>query len=182
MISKSNKAARADFLKIDYDSTSFLVNRNQFVSSYFVNEFKELKSFNKYLSCLTSYNEKILFTFNLNLYLEECFKCSSTTNARLIIISNTASFSETSRQIIKKMKFSGPQQISRDLVAFLIPGEVHIEKIPLTELKLFSNCIQNAQIKKGIPGCRFPEPDKTQYFIDIDTLFSNEIISTTGTL
>ena len=156
-----------DFLELSYEKIGFLVNRDQFFSSIYLDENTEF----------TEYNGELLFTFNLDKCLNEYFHYESTDTLRLALICDVTGYTEMNRKRFKVIRgdYEGKKDISSRYLALKIGSQAEINSLPLSGIKMIPSALQDFQLRKGIIGLRFKKETYPQFLIDIEQFVFNEL-------
>ena len=159
--------SKHDFLELSYENIGFLVNRDQFFSSIYLDEDSQF----------TEYNGEKLFTFNLDGCLKEDFNFNSSEKLRLALICDISSYQEINKQRFSIIlnDFADKTEISNKYISLKIGSQAEINAIPLTEIKMIPAALKEFQVRRGVLGVRFTGSGFAQFLIDIEQLVFNSL-------
>ncbi len=153
---------RHDFLELSYDGLGFLVDRDSFFSSLYLER----------ESGIVEFNGDNIFTFNMDRLLGREFKLKESESLKLALICDTEGYTEESRK-----KFSGLvkelDDISTRYIALKIGSQAEINSILLDEIKLIPVSLRKRLLNEGLLGCRFRKPEYPQFLIDLEAFVFN---------
>ncbi len=159
-----------EFLILNYADMDFIINRNQFITSVFLENTIKFESGFKYLSSLVKYHEQTVPVFDADALLTDIYNCRIDSSLKLALISDLASFSESNRSLYKKHILKQHPELSGEYIALMVNSHARIKPLLLSEIKLIPSGIRMKHNKEGILGCRFSEQGNIQYFLDIETI------------
>jgi hypothetical protein len=162
-----------DFLLISYREMGFLINRSQFSASTTLEGVTPVKKAPPYLTGTFSYNKGKILLFDYDAYLQDTFRCHRIGDSRLCILMGMDDFSPVRRPLIGKL-LKHPS-LSREYLGLVISSQAEIIEIALDELFLSPLNMRPYLNRRGIYGCRFPEADKIQHFIDFEITIINAL-------
>ncbi|MBI9108403.1 MAG: hypothetical protein JEZ04_16775 [Spirochaetales bacterium] len=156
-----------DFLELSYEKIGFLVNRDQFFSSIYLEENTEF----------TEYNGEKLFTFNMDECLNEQFSFESTDDLRLALICDITVYTKMNKKRFEVILDDFPEDsdVSAKYLSLKIGSQAEINSIPLSEIKMLPGAMQEFQLRRGILGMRFKENGYPQFLIDIEQFMFNSL-------
>ncbi|MCP4346630.1 MAG: hypothetical protein GY795_14030 [Desulfobacterales bacterium] len=178
MTLKHPEILKHEFLILNYPDMDFIINRNQFFTSIFLENTTRFESGFKHLSLLVKYHEQTLPVFDADALLTDIYKCRIDRTLKLALISDLATFSEMNRSLYKKHILKQHPDLSDKYIALKVNSHARIKTLLLSEIKLIPHGIRAKHNKEGILGCRFSEEGNIQYFLDIETIFFNCISKT----
>jgi len=173
----NNRGDVHDFLQISYQGISFLVNRGQFSFSMFLEDERPVNSKLRYFDGILEYNQEQLLSFNLDSYLKDVFVCSGTHKVQLVLIAGTHLFSTRSRKIITRLTSKAKIDLSSKFLALKVANESEIQSISLQEIYPLPRRLREYEASNGVLGVRFPQTTHVQYFVDVERLVFNSILS-----
>ncbi len=163
------------FLILNYSEMDFIINRNQFVTSIFLENTTRFESGFKHITSLVRYYEQTLPVFDADALLKNSYNCRVNSSLRLALISDITSFSEKNRSLYKKHILKRHSDLSSKYLALMVSSHARIKSLALSESKLIPQGIKMIYKQEGVLGCRFSEQGNIQYFLDIETLVFNQI-------
>lgn len=166
-----------DFLQVSYPDISFLVNRGQFSFSMFLEDERPVNTKFRYIDGILEYKQERLLAFNLDSYLKEVFACSGTHKVQLVLIAGTHLFSTRSRKIMTHLTSHAKIDLSDNYIALKVANESEIQSISLQEIFPLPRRLQEYEASNGVLGVRFPREEHAQYFVDVERLVFNSILS-----
>jgi hypothetical protein len=155
---------KLDFLELSYDNIGFLVSRDQFFSSQYLDNPEDE----------AVYNGERLFTFNLDECLNEKFRFSSSNDLRLALICSVDSYTDYNKKRAAGI-FENNSGISDSFIALKIGSRSEINSIFLGEINLMPGALGEFHKRHGILGVRFKTSDYPQFLIDIESFVLNSI-------
>lgn len=166
---------KTDFLVVQYAANSFLINREQFATSLYLEKEFPIKSSFKYFSTLTEYDENYLIVFDFDRYLNDLFNCASKEESKLILITDINLFAEVHQKLFDSLRLRKHNELfSKRYIAIKVCNTTKLESIPLVDLKLIPHSIRSAMGQNGMLGLRFQDNKKIQYFVDCETIMVNQ--------
>lgn len=169
-----------NFLSVNYGSIGFLVNRNQFYSSCYIENETQIESSVPYVDNMITYGDKSILVFNLHKALQELFHIDDESNARLLLVINSDTLSESITE--KFGRIQGPEnEINHKLIGLQIKSDARVESLPIEDLCLLPISIRSFLKQYGVIACSFPTSERIHYFIEVDSIFSTCINTTPHT-
>lgn len=167
----SHPDAALDFLVMSCGDMTFLVNRNQFTSSLFIDGVDQVSTSNSCCSGTIDYGKDKLFLFDFNRHLQNLFHFKSTQAAHLALVIPLDILSPVVRVELEKM--TSDEMANMEYMALRITNQSAIEHIPLASLRPIPPLLKDAGRAGGILGLRFVSQDHIQYFIDLNIMISS---------
>jgi hypothetical protein len=155
-----------NFLLIRYDNMDFLIDRNQFSGSTSLDELFPVRSGFPYLNYWGWYNRERLLMFDMNRYLTDLFQCRQLGGACLCLIMRIQDFQQQGQDFLKSL-LKQSEKLSQNYFGLIISSQAEIQSLSLTEFFLSPQGIRSLLEKRGVYGCRFPEEEHIQFFIDL---------------
>jgi hypothetical protein len=147
----------------------FLVNRNQFTSSLFIDRVNQQEELPHCCQGTIMYGSKRLLLFDFESHLQKLFHFHDSSSADLALIIPSTVLTDEAQQRLAVMAESG---IEHDFLALRIVNQSSIEQVDVSSLRAIPPAVRDAGNRGGIYGIRFIENNKVQYFIDVRTLMS----------
>lgn len=166
-----------DFLILNYETIDFFVNRDQFSGSTTLDEIKEIKSPISYINQMFKYNGQNILLFDCDAFLRKLYNCNSINTSRLCLLMKPENFTKKGQPLINKL-LNTNDSFSNEFMGLIISSHSEISKIAINEIFLSPSGIRKRLNTQGLYGCRFPVPEKIQYFIDLETIIQNVIKGT----
>lgn len=168
--SKLPDAVQHDFLILTYETIGFIINRNQFSASLFLDQSRPIRSNAKYIGEIIEYNDENVLVFDCDAYLQDLFEYEEKSSVHLALISDTAGFSEKNRRLFQKLTAKSNGLLSSRYLALKVGNQAGMKKIPFAELKPIPDILHGCLNREGILGCRFMDEKSIQFFIDIEDI------------
>ncbi len=158
-----------EFLLLHYSNIDFLINRAEIQSSLFIDNYKKIKSKNRYLTGIIHFNNENILSVDFDSYLKETFRLNENNDNSIAIVYDTAAsglYKNIGRYFIKK---KGYPELSPNHIGLIINNNFELVKVPLYGIKLMPESLRKNNSENGILGIRFSE-GKNQYYIDIERI------------
>jgi hypothetical protein len=162
-----NRNTGHEFLVFAGDKMGFMVNRNQFTSSLFIDSVDHQQDVKGPCLGTINYGGQNLLLFDINSYLETVFRYGSAGSADLALVIPLSLFDTLSVKKLFSIFELCTQQPSGDFIALRIPNQSSIEHIPLSALKPLPKVLRRRSLHEGILGIRFPGNGLMYYFVDL---------------
>ena len=167
MISECNNNQH-EFLILNCVDMDFIINRNQFFASIFLEESAINKSYARYFSSQMIYHGQTLAVFDFNKFLKDTFGSGIISMYNIALICDISLFSESNQSVYRKHILKKNTDLSSEYLALKLNVQARIKHIPLSEIRLIPSGIKEKLKKEGILGCRFKH--NIQFFVDIETI------------
>ena len=165
-------AYQQDFLLLNYEKMDFFINRAQFSGSTSIDNIIQVKSSLSYFHNVFTYNDNKVLLFDCNTFLKDTFQCEQSTPSRLCLLMRPEDFSSKGRPAIETL-LNKNSSLSKEFLGLIIPAQAKIRKIGINEIYLSPGSLKKTLSFYGIYGCRFPQENRIQYFIDLETNILN---------
>ena len=156
-----------DFLMLNFPEMDFFVNRAQFSGSTSIEKMGKIKSSILYFNDVFTYNEQLILLFDCDSFLQKTFQCEQSTSSRLCLLMKPEDFTLKSRPLIERLLNSN-NRFSKEFLGLIIPARAEIKKISINEIYLPPAGLKKTLDNYGIYGCRFPQENRIQYYIDLE--------------
>jgi len=170
MTSEYNDKYLHEFLILKWIEMDFIINRNQFFDSIFLEEDLEYKSHARYFNSLTKYNGLILPVFDFNTFLKDTFGSGVNNTFNIGLICSISLFSKINQSLYRNYILKEKIDITQKYLALKINVKAGIKRIPLSEIRLIPTGLREKMNQEGVLGCRFTIKKNIQYFVDIETI------------
>ena len=164
-----------DFLLLNYQELDFFVSRTQFSGSTSIDKMVKSDNSVPYFDRAFTFNNKTVLLFDCDSFLQDTFHCKAVTSSQLCLLMKIDNFSKDNRPVIHKLLTTNPG-FSTEYIGLIIPANAEIAKINLDDIYLPPAGLKNVLAMKGIYGCRFPEKNRVQYYIDFEVNILNTIL------
>jgi len=159
-----------DFLVMECGGLSFLVNRNQFDSSLYIQNGTPEGEKTRYAFDTIDYGGKTLLLLDFFSHLQLLFNYRSTESAHLALVVSVSDLSRKVSDIIHSLKGNG--EISKEYIALRVTSQSSIEHIQISSLRPLPRLLREIGLDGGILGLRFVATHQVQYFIDLDKMIA----------
>jgi len=165
---------RLDFLKLDYASVHFLINRQQIAASFLLEKSVVNEDSHESLFHTAEYNGQNLLLIDLDTYLKNVFFLPFERQANLALLFAKEDFLPHHQNIIHDFFLQEMNtHLNQNFIAIKISGEAKIIQLMLDELRLIPSLLQPFLEKQGILGLNFFQSSQIQFFIDLETILYN---------
>jgi hypothetical protein len=159
-----------EFLVLSWIEMDFIINRNQFSASVFLQEEMKYQEDARYFSSLMTYNGQTLPVFNFNAFLTDTFRSGIHSNFNIALICDISLFSRANQSSYRKHFLKNNTDISSQFLAVKVSVHAGMNHVPLSEINLIPPGLRGKLNNEGILGCRFTNKNNIQYFVDIETI------------
>ncbi len=159
-----------DFLVMESGDLTFLVNRNQFSSSLYIENCNPREKKIRYSFDTINYGGKTILLLDFFSHLQSLFNYRSTESAHLALVVPVSDLSRKVSDIIHSLKGNG--EISKEYIALRVSSQSSIEHIHISSLRPLPRLLREIGLNGGILGLRFVSTQHVQYFIDLDEMIA----------
>jgi len=162
-----------DFLAVDHEELGFLINRDQFFASVYletVDPFPESQAPPEFYAGTMVFRQDTLLVYTLDDKLGNLFGTCPQKGLKIALITDTTTFSEEHRRRFLDMVEKAAPDASREMIAFRIGSQAEIKGVPLHHIRLIPGALRMFLRKKGVLGCRFSETGNMSFLVDIETI------------
>ena len=162
-----------DFLLVEHEQVGFLINRDQFFASVYLEEIEPFSGDGlcpEYCAGTMVFRNEKIAVFELDNKLRDLFDAEPRKGLKIALISDLSGFGADTGKIFREMIGNADPEASLDLIAFRIGSQAGIRRIDLEEIKLIPGRMRRNMTEKGILGCRFEGLLDIYFFIDIETV------------
>jgi hypothetical protein len=173
----SRMTSSHDFLCIRHPRIGFLINRDQFFASVYLQQIDPLSAQvgqSAYWGGTMDFRQESLLVYRLDERLGDLFGDEPHDGLKIALIADTRVFHPENRQAFEAVAEAVVPMVSRDMVAFRIGSQAEIRHIPLPEIRRIPPSLRDALFRQGILGCSFPDRNEAFFFIDIETILFGE--------
>ncbi len=164
-----------DFLLVKHGAAGFLINREQFHASLYLQDLKPLEpavdqEAHQYCFGTIDFRDEQVLVYDLNRRLGELFHLEEDEGLSIALVADVSSFSDRARQRFQEMVTIKAPEANLTTVAYRIGSQAEIKSLPLSQVKLVPKGLKELLRRKGVYGCRFTEDSEIYYFVDIEIL------------
>ncbi len=163
-----------DFLLVEQGAAGFLINREQFYASLYLQDLKPLTGTDddsrRYCAGTIDFRDEQILVYDLDRRLGELFQLEADPGLSIALVADVSAFSEKARQQFREMAEIKAPEVSRNTVAYRIGSRAEIKNLPLSQVKLIPAGLKELLRSKGVYGCRFGQEIQIYYFVDIEKL------------
>jgi hypothetical protein len=161
---------RCNFLTVEYGDVGFLINKNQFYSSCYLEDEIPLETKLPYANRVFQFEGEKILVFDLHQALREIFRLDHESKAKLLLIVRTASLSPPVQEALSTIQYPGGT-ITRELIGLRIKSDARMQVLKIEELRLLPASLRAALRKFGVLACFFPGEKSADFLIEIDSIF-----------
>ncbi len=158
-----------NFLSIDYGSTGFLINKNQFYSSCYLDQTVSVNSPVPHLNNIYSFGDEEILIFDMHAALQKLFNINDGGNAELLLIARLEKFSKRIASFFSRIKYKG-DILSKDLIGLKIKSDARMITLRIDQLHSLPASVFSFCKRHGLLACSFPGEKKINYLIEIDCI------------
>jgi len=172
-----------DFLLVEHESCSFLINKEQVTASLVPGKVGDVASNLTYVAGFIRFKHEKVLLFDLEGSLHQVFHLESRSCSHLCLVSKIESFSPVSKKLFALLaRGKTGRNFSPEYVAFKVQSGASIKRVSFNSLKLIPSCVRKAQEKAGILALCFEEEpnkgnSKIKYLIDIEKILFNRLLT-----
>lgn len=164
-----------DFLSVEHETVGFLINRDQFFASVYLESVDPLppgQPVPAFCSGTMLFRQETLLVYELDRELEGLFKAGEREGLKIALIADIRGFRETARRRLEGLIEEAAPAASRSTVAFRIGSQAEIRKVPLSHIRLVPRILRPYLRGYGLYGCRFEGDLDIYFYIDIEEIIS----------
>lgn len=170
-----------DFLAVEHRDIGFLINRDQFFASVYLEEIDPLpepETVPAYCAGTMIFRQETLLLFTLDKKLGDLFDNQVEDGLSIALIADVGAFSEEHRQNFLDMVEEAAPEASKEMIAFRIGSQAEIKSIPLHHIRMIPETLRAFLRDRGILGCRFSGNRDIYFLVDIETITFGGITKT----
>jgi hypothetical protein len=158
-----------------YSNNNFIVNRNQFSGSHFIDSVTPVKTGNNLSNSYITYGNEHLLMFDLNSYLKKIFHVHDSVQADIALICPIKAIGSTFFNTLANHEEVSNASISRDFMAMRIVNNSTIDHLNLRMIQPIPVNLNSSCKKSGVLGVFFEEITMIHFFIDLEAILKKAI-------
>jgi hypothetical protein len=158
-----------NFLSIDYGSLGFLINKNQFYSSCYLDQAVPVNSPVPHLNNIYAFGNDDILVFDMHTALQKLFKLTENGNADLLLIAHLEKFSKRIASFFSRIKYKG-NAVNNELIGLRIKSDARMISLPIDQLHSLPVSVRSFCKRHGLLACSFPDDDRVDYLIEVDCI------------